>query len=226
MTSSNWIILKDAEAVATEARDRILTVAKTAIRERGLFRLVLAGGSTPERTYELLTESQAKWKRWHIYFGDERCLPADHPDRNSRMAQQAFTGKVPIPLQQLHLIPAELGAEAAAENYGREIEPALPFDLVLLGMGEDGHTASLFPGHHQPENILACAVHNAPKAPLERVTLSPAALANSREMLFLITGENKREAVTAWLEGSDLPVARVARKGRYIVLTDRAASPG
>ena len=119
---------------------------------------------------------------------------------------------------------AELGPEAAAASYAPLVEAALPFDLVLLGMGEDGHTASLFPGHAVPEGALVIPVHDAPKPPADRVSLTPMALTAAREVLILVTGVGKRQALAAWRDGADLPVARVAAAGQTIVLLDRAAA--
>lgn len=202
-----WHYLETAEQVAQEASRHILDAAKEAIKQRGQFKLVLAGGTTPEKIYRLLAEAGADWLNWYIYFGDERCLPKDHPDRNSLMASRSFLEQVTIPETQVFVIPAELGPEKAAECYSNILTDALPFDMVLLGMGEDGHTASLFPGHQHNEEELAHAVYNSPKPPPERVSISAKALSNTRQLLFLITGKSKREAVKDWRAGQQLPVA-------------------
>jgi len=216
----SWHSLPDAESVAVAARDHILQQAGHAIREREAFHIVLAGGSTPERCYQLLAGSESDWQRWHIWFGDERCLPPDHPDRNSRMAWEKWLSHVPIPPQQIHPIPAELDAEAAADLYEPLIRAILPFDLVLLGMGDDGHTASLFPGHRHPLSRLVVPVHDAPKPPPDRVSLNFPALSDCRSMLFLITGKEKIDAVRKWRTGHHLPVSRIQPKHGGQVLTD------
>lgn len=220
-----WTRLADPGAVARRACETILETARAAIGARGGFRIVLAGGGTPKRTYELLAGTQSDWARWHVYFGDERCLPADNPARNSRMAAGALTDRVPIPPGQVHPIPAEQGAEAAARRYTGIIRAGLPFDLVLLGLGEDGHTASLFPGHGYPETAAAIPVHGAPKPPPDRVSLTPAALSDCRRLLFLVTGEGKREAVARWRRGDPLPAAAIHPAGEGEVLADRHAWP-
>lgn len=219
-----WTLLDTAEEVAEAACQRILRAADSAINMRGSFHLVLAGGTTPQRAYELLAQGEADWSHWHLYFGDERCLPRNHPERNSQMAEQALTSKVPIPTEQIHPIPAELGAELAAEHYAQSIASHLPFDLVLLGMGEDGHTASLFPRQEQTLNTLTVAVHNAPKPPAERVSLNYPALGNCRALLFLITGEEKRDAVAQWRGGTSLPVSLIQPLESGEVLIDQAAN--
>ncbi|MCK5926040.1 MAG: 6-phosphogluconolactonase, partial [Methylococcales bacterium] len=143
----NWQHLDNNQALAQTAADLILKSAKQAIAEKGGFRLVLAGGGTPENAYRLLIEAKTDWSKWHIYYGDERCLPVDDSERNSLVAEQKWLDLVAIPKAQIHRIAAELGAEAGAEQYAKVVAEAAGFDLVLLGMGEDGHTASLFPGH-------------------------------------------------------------------------------
>jgi 6-phosphogluconolactonase len=194
-------VLETAEAVAAEACRLIATAAQEAIRERGVFRLVLAGGTTPARAYDLLAQTPQDWDRWEIFWGDERCLPVDHPERNSRMG---------LPAKQCYPIPAELGAERAAVAYAQTLADKLPFDLVLLGMGEDGHTASLFPGF-VPSTGFTVAVFDAPKPPPERVSLSVEALQACRQQLVLVTGAGKAQALAAWQAGADLPIARVVR---------------
>ncbi len=223
MSELAWVRFDSAEEVAQAACQYILKIAREAITLHGQFRLVLAGGTTPERTYRLLASAQADWSHWHLYFGDERCLPPTDSARNSRVAEQAWTGQVDIPPSQIHPIPAELGPEQGAANYGQLISNVLPFDLVLLGMGEDGHTASLFPGHRHPPGSVAVAVHNAPKPPPERVSLSATTLGNCRHLLYLITGASKRQAVTAWQKGESLPISQIQPMGSAEVLTDAAA---
>ncbi|MCG6863347.1 MAG: 6-phosphogluconolactonase, partial [Chromatiaceae bacterium] len=163
---------------------------------------------------------------WQVYFGDERCLPSDHADRNSRAAALAWLDRVPIPAANIHPIPAELGAEAGAAAYEPLVGTAMPFDLVILGMGEDGHTASLFPGqiHQVPDLVLP--VHGAPKPPPDRVSLSAGALSNALEILILVTGAGKRRAVAAWKAGEPLPVASVGGSTGVDVLIDQDAYPG
>jgi 6-phosphogluconolactonase len=204
-----WHCLETTDQVAVTACQYILDAASSAIAERGQFKIVLAGGTTPERVYRLLAQSDADWPKWHIYYGDERCLPKGHADRNSVMATQAFLEKVAIPELHIFTIPAELGAEQAAAQYQQTVKDALPFDLVLLGMGEDGHTASLFPGHQHEAKELAHAVYNSPKPPPERVSISAKALGTTRQVIFLITGPNKQEAVKLWRSGQNLPVASI-----------------
>jgi 6-phosphogluconolactonase len=223
--NAHWRTFATADQVAEAASEQILKTAEEAIAERGGFKLVLAGGTTPEKAYRLLAEAETDWSKWHIYYGDERCLPSDHPDRNSMMAMNAWLAQVPIPAAQIFTIPAELGPEAGALQYRETVSEALPFDLVLLGMGEDGHTASLFPGHVHDQDELTHAVYNSPKPPPERVSISARALSDTRRLIFLITGKSKQEPVKQWQEGADLPVARIEPPCPVEIYIDSDALP-
>lgn len=209
---TRWISLADENALVAAACRRILRAADEAIAARGRFLLVLTGGQTPKAVYRQMAEIDADWAAWHFYFGDERCLPADHPDRNSRLACETWLDRVPVPKQQIHVIPAELGAVQAAARYQASLQDVADFDLVLMGLGEDGHTASLFPGQDWGLSVAApttLAVFDSPKPPSERVSLSGARLGRSREMLFMVTGQGKRDAVARWRAGEPLPAAAI-----------------
>jgi 6-phosphogluconolactonase len=200
-----------------EACRRVVVAADRAIRQSGRFLIVLAGGNTPLGAYRMLRAEDADWSRWQIYFSDERCLPKDDPERNSQMAADNWLGHIPIPGENVHAIAAELGANEAALAYADQLRRVGDFDLVLLGLGEDGHTASLFPGHDpgmgagSPD---ALAVFDAPKPPPERVSLSAARLSRANEVLFLVQGAAKKDAVTKWRTGVDIPARNIhARTG-------------
>ena len=222
--ATRWHVLEDANAVAAEAARRVLVAAERAIVQPGVFRMVLAGGRTPQLMHALLSKAATDWSRWQIYFGDERCLPPDHDERNSKAAALAWLDRVPIPKENIHPIPAERGPEAATLAYAPLVAAALPFGLVTLGMGEDGHTASLFPGQVHPAEALVHAVHHAPKPPPDRVSLSAEALSRAGEILILVTGAGKREAVAAWRNGEALPVATIGGESPVDVLMDRDAA--
>lgn len=222
---AQWLYLADPDHVAIAACEQILEASNIAIRDNGIFRIVLAGGSTPEQIYTLLAEQPCDWQRWQFYLGDERCLPADDSQRNSSMIKHALIDRISLPPENIHFIQAELGAQAAAQIYAKEIQQALPFDLVMLGMGEDGHTASLFPGHHHPQDQSVHAVYNAPKPPPERVSLSKGSLSNTRQLLIIVTGRSKRAALKQWRNGTDLPVSNISSRIKTIIFTDAAAMP-
>lgn len=211
-----------ADAVA-----RIRSVAHGATIARGVFRIVLAGGNTPRSVYELLRKAITDWTKWQVYFGDERCAPANDPQRNSRMAREALLDHVPIPRANVHAIPAEAGPIDGAAQYARVLHAVGGFDLVLLGLGEDGHTASLFPGHGwgaHTDSPDVLAVFNAPKPPPERVSLSAQRLSRARDVLFLVEGAGKRNAIAAWKRGDAIPAASIAPEAGVDVLLDAAAS--
>lgn len=211
------------QALAEATTAAILDAAQQAIAETGQFKIVLAGGSTPNLIYQMLSQAQADWNNWWIFWGDERCLPVADVERNSLMAMQAWLEKVAIPAGQIFPIPAEKGAAQGAADYQALMAEHLPFDMVLLGMGEDGHTASLFPGHLHNENELVHAVYNSPKPPSDRVSLSAAVLSNAEQVLFLISGAGKQQAFKQWQQGADLPVARIKPKNGIKIYADQAA---
>lgn len=204
----NWLPYDSIDQLAEVACQRILAAAEKAIKAHGSFKLVLAGGTAPVKAYQLLATEQADWGKWHIYYGDERCLPVADSERNSLVAEQKWLDKVTIPKAQIHRIPAELGAEAGAEQYAKKVAAAGQFDLVLLGMGEDGHTASLFPGQIHSLDELTHAVHNSPKPPSDRVSISAKSLSNTAELIFIVSGD-KQDALAAWKRQDDIPVTHL-----------------
>lgn len=221
----HWHPLATANHVAEVVCEHILNAARTAIAEHGHFKLVLAGGGTPEKVYRLLAQQTADWQHWVIYYGDERCLAAEHPERNSTLAKHTLLDNVAIPATQIFTIPAELGNAAAAAVYRPLIAAAIPFDMVLLGIGEDGHTASLFPDHIHHADEWVHAVNDSPKPPAERVSISANALSQTNEVIFLITGSNKRDIVTKWRNGDALPVSTICPAHGVTVYIDQEALP-
>lgn len=227
MQAVTWKSFEDGAVLRRAAYDAILQCASRAIAERGRFTIVLAGGNTPRDIYAMLREAHTDWSRWHVYYGDERCLPPEHADRNSRMAEDAWLAQVAIPAGQRHAIPAERGPVAAAQAYDALLQGEGEFDLVLLGLGEDGHTASLFPGHAWEGDAgeAAIAVFDAPKPPPERVSISATRLSQARRVIFLATGAGKRDAIRQWRSGVALPAAAIASPAGVEVFMDAAAEP-
>ncbi|MFP5414808.1 MAG: 6-phosphogluconolactonase [Gammaproteobacteria bacterium] len=225
--AARYRVFGDPGQLAEHAAALILAAAREAIAARGVFHLVLAGGETPLATYVRLAGvgAGADWQCWQLYFGDERCLPRGDSGRNDSQIRHRWLEQVAIPAGNIHAIPAELGPERAAARYAETLAGVAAFDLVLLGLGEDGHTASLFPGRPLgPGTVLP--VRDAPKPPSERVTLSASRLGRTRALLFLIAGAGKRAAVAAWRGGADLPVGHVAGPDILVtVLLDVAAAP-
>jgi 6-phosphogluconolactonase len=216
-----WIGAADSAALQRYACERIVQAARGAILRRGVFLIVLAGGETPRGIYRMLSATRADWSKWQVYFSDERCLPADDVRRNSAMAAVEWLARVPMASARIHPIAGELGAGAAARAYARLLQRVGDFDLVLLGLGADGHTASLFPGLDHGAGADApdtLAVLSAPVPPAHRVSLSAKRLSRAREVLFLVDGEIKRSAVARWRSGDAVPAAAIRPPGGVDVL--------
>ncbi|MFT3930879.1 MAG: 6-phosphogluconolactonase [Spongiibacteraceae bacterium] len=214
-----WHVAGDFDALTDAVVTRLSQCASEAIAERGVFSIVLAGGNTPQAIYRELSELATDWRAWFVYFGDERCLPIGDSERNDAMAQRCWLDHVPIPRQQIFTIPAELGAEAGASAYANILAHVSAFDLVLLGLGEDGHTASLFPGLPS-SNQPAFAVHNAPKLPRDRISMSAARLSHARNVWFLASGEGKRVALKQLHDAEMIPAAMIKPMGGVDIFTD------
>lgn len=199
-----WHAYSSTTALMTAVAGRLTVLARDAITARGRFDIVLAGGETPRALYQLLTQADAEWSRWHIWFGDERCLPVDDPSRNDSMARSAWLAQVPIPPD--HICPLD------APDASIRLAAVPVFDLVLLGLGEDGHTASLFPGHdwgQMPASPSILSVAHAPKPPPARLTLSAARLSAARQVWYLVDGAHKQAALQRWRAGEPLPAAAI-----------------
>jgi 6-phosphogluconolactonase len=205
--------LSDPEAAAEFTAGELVGLISSAQSERGTAHVSLAGGGTPGRTYELLADRGVDWRRVELWFGDERCVGPDHPDSNYRMVAETLLSRIELPTEQVHRMRGELGPEPAAADYARVLgqrlgtgEGDLPrLDVCLLGLGEDGHTASLFPDAPELDvrGVPCVGVHNAPKPPPERVTLTLDMLTRARRSLVLATGAGKAAAVAAVLKGPD-----------------------
>jgi 6-phosphogluconolactonase len=184
-----FTVLATAEEVAAAAAKEVADALRGGART-----LVLTGGTTPQRCYELLAEMDLEWGRVAILFGDERCVPPDHPDSNYLMAKTALLDRV-LPAT-VYRMPAELGPDEGAAEYEKVVAANSPLDFVMLGVGEDGHTASLFPGHQALKaHNLVVGVYDSPKPPPERVTLTLPVLRAARRVLILATGAGKADAV-------------------------------
>ena len=235
----NTELMADAEATARTAAEHLLDMASSAAGER--VAICLSGGSTPKRLYALLASpgfvERVPWSRIHWFFGDDRVVPWDDPLSNVRMVREAFGHESPVPATHLHFIPSDEGPEAGARAYAATLQdfygagrfdPDRPlFDLVLLGLGSDGHTASLFPGKPALAERQAWAAP-VPEAGMEpfvpRITLTFPALASSRSVLFLVNGAGKREPLQRLADGEDLPARHVESVGTVRWYIDREAA--
>ncbi|MBN1237307.1 MAG: 6-phosphogluconolactonase [Gammaproteobacteria bacterium] len=223
----HWHAHPTAEQVARELAAAIARQARDALAARGRYTIVVPGGSTPRPLFERLRRIDTDWSRWQVFFTDERCAPRGDANRNDATARAAWLGFVPIPADGVRAIPAELGADAAAAAYARELAGIGRFDTTVLGLGEDGHTASLFPGDTEgiaPDAPDVVAVHGAPKPPPERVTLSARRLACSAYVALLVTGAGKRDAVARLRRGDAVPAAAVVPERGVDVWLDAAAA--
>jgi 6-phosphogluconolactonase len=209
-----WHETSSDDSLAEGVVSKILDSARDSISATGAFSLVLTGGTSVAPVYERLGAMNAKWNSWKVYWGDERCVGPSHEHRNSKLAFDAWLGRVPIPSSQIHTIDGELGPTQAASKYSRILDGVGHFDLVLLSLGEDGHVASLFPGQSpgsNPKDPPAVPT----RAPLSmnithRVTLSSWRLSKTRRMYVLARGTRKRHAVDSWRAGCDLPAAHMS----------------
>lgn len=229
----------DAEAVAREAALWFVSRARAAVAARGRFGVALAGGSTPRRVYEIIAadaRDAVEWEHLHVWFGDERCVPSDHAESNYRMASEALLSRVPLPAENIHRIIGEGDAMANARLYEGELrsffndEPWPALDLVLLGLGDDGHTASLFPHTHAlAERDAWVAANWIEKLNAYRLTLTAPAINHAARVAFIVTGGAKANALAEVVEGprdpQRLPAQLIRpRRGSLDWFVDEAAS--
>jgi 6-phosphogluconolactonase len=247
--------LVDAEAVARRAALQIARGLDSARRARGVAHLALSGGTTPARTYELLASDrssgigQSDWGGVEVWFADERCVGPEDEESNYRLARETLLAAAGVPDERVHRMEGELGPEAGAERYAQTLRQRIPaeaeapagaravgntgalpaLDVVVLGIGPDGHVASLFPGAPTLDadaQAVCLPVHDSPKPPPERITLSLAMLRAARACVLLATSASKSDAVAAMLgEPSPHVPASLLRRGRLSVIVDDAAAP-
>lgn len=233
----------DAEAVAARAKEEITRHLRAARSERRPVHVALSGGRSPERTYELLARSPQEWEEVEVWFADERCVEPEDEQSNYRMVAQSLLDPAGIAPERVHRMEGELDPDEGASRYEAALlasvprerasapEPGPPvLDLIVLGIGEDGHVASLFPDAPSlaaAESRACLGVHDSPKPPPERITLTLSVLRAARRCLLLATGASKADAVAAMLgEPSRHVPASLLRRERLTVLVDDAAAPG
>ena len=236
-----WLrVVSDVAALNRAAADEFARCAEDAVRERGRFTVALSGGNTPRAVYALLAseyKTAVPWDKMFIFFGDERHVPPEDAASNYRMANESLLSRVPIPAQNIHRIQAELDAQRAAEKYEETLKAffnlkagELPwFDLVMLGMGEDGHTASLFPGTDALHETARLAVANrVEKLDTERITLTLPVLNAAAEVMVIISGENKAEILNRVVHSGGMPEFPIQlvrpKNGRLLWIVERQAA--
>ena len=227
MQSTRWRVFADCREVISAACEFVVRVAIRAARERSVFRVVLSGGRTPQPLYRALAQRALDWERWHVFFADERCLHPGHPDSSAALASANLLSQVPIPPSQVFpIVCGEDGPSGAARAYSTRLAGVPEFDLVLLGLGEDGHTASLFPAGEwgtTPTAPAALPVSDAPPPYRARVSLSAWRLNLARHVVFLVCGATKNLAVTKWRSGARIPASAIAPDAGVTVMIDRDA---
>jgi 6-phosphogluconolactonase len=234
-------VFADRAALAEGAARAVADAAREAVATRGRFLIALAGGATPRETYARLASAAWReampWARTFVFFGDERCVPPDHPESNYRMAKESLLSKVALPPDQVFRMRGEASdTDAAAAEYARTMAAvfgtkrgeAPRFDLILLGMGLDGHTASLFPGSPAVKEIFrtVAAVHAAAAAIPSRLTLTLPVLNHASQILFLVSGPEKAKVMKTVLnDPASLPAGMVAPEdGQLVWMLDRDAA--
>lgn len=230
----------DAETVAQRAAAHVARQLRGAREQRGVAHMALSGGSTPGRTYELLGAKPEDLSDVEVWFADERCVAPEDEESNYRLAAETLLARSGIPPERVHRMEGELGPREGARRYAVQLAqrlaaaeqspPAAPvLDLIVLGIGPDGHVASLFPGAatlDAGEGAVCLGVRDSPKPPAERITLSLAVLRAARECVLLATGASKADAVDAMLaERSRHVPASLLRRERLTVIVDDAAAP-
>lgn len=225
------IFERDMDLVAFAADEFLACVARS-LGARGICNLALAGGSTPRKLYSLVAAHAAgtDWSRVHFFFGDERCVPPDNAESNYRMVRETLLASPALAAAQVHRVRAELPPAQAAKQYDEELRahfaaPLPQFDLILLGMGPDGHTASLFPGTKALDERERWVTANwVEKFGASRITFTYPVLNHASEVTFLVTGIEKRAAVRQiFREGATLPAAGVKPRGKLVWLLDSEA---
>jgi 6-phosphogluconolactonase len=207
-------IFADAQMLARAAVESFVVQAQEAILSRGKFCVALAGGSTPKQIYQLLAAQDLPWQQIHLFWGDERCVPPQDPHSNYRMVQEVLLNHISIPAQNIHRIQAEQATAQAIANYQRQLETTLgkagQFDLVHLGIGTDGHTASLFPATPDTSPPVLSSFPTPELEPqVARISLGLSVLNAARVKQFFVTGKGKCAIWRRLQAGEDLPAARV-----------------
>lgn len=229
-------VLPDRQALARRVAE---WMTQAALASGGAFRVSLSGGSTPKTLYELLASDEFRdafpWQRVFWYWGDERFVPYDHPDSNYRMTREAMLSKAPVPPENIHPVPVDVPPEEAARRYeqtlqqaygARRLDPLRPlFAITLLGLGADGHTASLLPGQPVLEERARWVAVVSQGRPEVRITMTYPAIESSRSVAFLVSGREKAAVLGAIRAGnSRLPAARVRPVGELVWFADKAAA--
>lgn len=238
MRHADFEVLADADSVAMKMAELLIETVRA--KPEGKVRVALSGGSTPKRLFAILAQpemaNRIDWARVEVFYGDERYVDDSHADSNHASAQELLLSKVPLPAEQVHPMPTKTTALEDARRYQETLEKTYGsttlekgrplFDIVMLGLGTDGHTASLFPGEPiLDEKTAWVGVSDPSTAPHERLTLTYPAIESSGLVVFLVTGENKVPMLARLRQGDgSIPSGRIVSEGRILILADRAAA--
>ena len=207
--NDNWLIFDDEMSLSKALAQEVLNIAKKSIFEKDCFSIVLTGGQSVLNLYKILSKSDSNWEKWHIYIGDERCVPMRHKDRNDQVINEIWLDNSTISKNNIHFIQAELGLIEAQKEYEKVLKKIDKFDVVLLSVGEDGHVASLFPNHSYPDNKMVVIEGNSPKSPKQRLSMSYKQLNKSNYIFKLLIGKSKQQVVHLLQKTTNLPITKV-----------------
>jgi 6-phosphogluconolactonase len=209
MLDKNWAVFRNIDDLSQQLANDILRIAKQSIKLSNSFKIVLTGGRSVVNLYKILRCSKSDWSKWNVYIGDERCLPLQNKGRNDYVINDVWLNNGLIPKKNINFIKAELGGENGAYNYEKVLKSVVNFDIVLLSIGEDGHVASLFPGHYYDDNKSVVFERNSPKFPKERISMSYSRLNQAENIFKIVSGISKKDAVESWLQERSLPINQI-----------------
>lgn len=212
----NLVLFDNTDDFFSSIIEKINLLSQIEIKCNNTFKIVLTGGETAKELYSRMRKMKTDWSKWIFYFGDERISIKDDKILNSYMAEQMLLDHLPIKPGQVFKIPSYLGSELGALEYSKFVCFADPFDLVLLGLGEDGHIASLFPGNEWYSDKQAIPIFNSPKLPSERISLSMNRINNSKNIIIITKGESKQKIVEKLMKESSFPVNALQPYGELV----------
>ena len=222
--NANWLSFDNKKTLLEALSKEIVYIAKKSIIENNCFNIVLTGGQSILGLYKILSKSKSDFKKWHIYISDERYLPRDHQDRNDEAINHIWLKNNKIPQKNIHFIKAEMGLNKARKEYDDKLKKVAIFDLVLLSVGEDGHIASLFPGHKYNKKQNAIIEKNSPKFPSERISISYKKLNSTKNLFKVIIGKSKKYIIKRLLEDDNLPANLVNGEKQKVFVIENLIS--
>lgn len=200
----------DEDSFITGCITKIKSISEYYLTAKGSFNIALTGGETAQKVYEKMIDLETDWSKWYFYFGDERCAHVESSELNSRMAEDSLLNLIPVNSDQIFKIPSHLGASLGAKEYSSIVNFEYPFDLVLLGLGDDGHIASLFPERIIDSINPAIPVFDSPKPPKDRISLSLNRINNSDNIMIMTKSKNKEKIIEDMLSRKEMPATQLS----------------